>query len=117
MSNTLETDVDKLRLMRVKIDELRAALDGAEAYRDGLIRQLRRDGQSAIALASVAGLNRSRIYQIIESHPDMDGSDYADLAERIQVAAEYAVDRWHEAGDDSTTPDDFFPLESLLGRP
>lgn len=107
---------ERLATIASAIGVLREQLNAAEAVRDELIRDMRREGYSAIKLAQLAGVARQRAYQIIDAPgPDADDDDYAEMHERIEDAWQHAVQEWAES-DGSGTPEDFFPLELLLDR-
>lgn len=103
--------------MVVAIDTLREQTKTAEAVRDVLVRELRQEGYSAIKLASLMNMDRSRVYQILYAlPPEADDSEFADMAERIEDAWQEACQLWFSCNDPTKTPDDFFPLERLLAR-
>lgn len=107
---------ERLSTVASAIGVLREQLNAAEAVRDTLIREMRREGYSAIKLAELAGVARQRAYQILEGPlPLADDDLYASMAERIEDAWQEAVQLWAES-DGSGTPEDFFPLELLLDR-
>jgi len=106
---------EQLSTLAGAIDSLRDQLHAAEAVRDSLMRDMRREGYSAIKLAALAGLVRSRAYQIFEGPLPEDDQVYADMAERIEDAWQEACQLYFDS-DGSGTPDDFFPLERLLAR-
>lgn len=98
------------------VDALREQLDAAAAVRDNLVREMRQEGYPAIQIASLMGMNRARVYQImVEPLPQDDDDVYAQMSERIEDAWQEACQLWAES-DGSGTPDDFFPLERLLAR-
>jgi len=116
MSNELDLRVEHLRSLSITISELREMVSHVEAIRGKLMREMRREGYTAIALAETAEVSRARAYQIFdELGPDADDNDYADMAERLDEAWDFAVQDWVEHNEDGT-PDDYFPLEVLLAR-
>ena len=118
MNTSLDMRAEQLSTVAGAIDDLRDQLHAAEMVRDTLMRDMRLEGYSAIKLSKLAGLVRSRTYQILEGPLPQDDEVYAAMAERIEDAWQYACDQWFESDrDGSTTPDDYFPLERLLARP
>lgn len=117
MSTEIENDLEHLRTVAVSVEELRRATSRLEAYRDDMIRRLRSEGRSAIKLATVADLNRSRIYVILEA-PGRGADDYhfADFAERLDEIWVETVNNWLDGGGVGDV-EDYFPLEKLVERP
>lgn len=116
MSTELDLQVEHLRSLTATITSLRELLANVEARRDVVMRQMRRDGYPAIRLAQEADVSRARAYQIFEGlGPDADDWDYQSLAERLDLAWDSALHEWIERGEQGS-PDDFFPLESLLAK-
>lgn len=118
MSTDLEPDFVKLRALSSSIAELRATVSKLEGLRDDLVREMRAAGRSAIAIADVASLNRSRVYQILEAPgPEAEDWDHHEFAEHFAELWDGAVNEWMAADDmDETVPDDYFPLERLVER-
>lgn len=116
MTKQLDMRAEQLVTVSGAIDALRGQIKAAESVRDSLMREMRREGYSAIKLAKLAGLVRQRAYQIFEGPlPEDDDQVYADMFERIEDAWQEAVQLWMES-DGSGTPDDYFPLERLLAH-
>lgn len=116
MSSQLDLQIEHLRSLSITINELREILSNVEGLRGELMREMKREGYPAVELASVADVSRARAYQIFdEPGPDADDDEYAEMAQRLEGAWEYAVESWAQHGE-AGTPDDFFPLDVLLAR-
>ena len=116
MTTQVDMRAQQLATIAATVENLRDQAEIAESVRDNLIREMRAEGYSAIKLAELTGVVRSRIYVILENlSPDADDYEYVEMSERIEDAWQYAVQRWMES-DGTGEPEDFFPLEQLLAR-
>jgi hypothetical protein len=73
----------KLRTIADSVRDLEDAVKRLAAFRNEMIRELRREGVSAIALATALDFNRARVYQILEeSDPEVDAREVALMLDR-----------------------------------
>jgi hypothetical protein len=94
-------------------DAAREAADRLADYRDDLLRQARLEGIPAARIASLTGLSRPRVYQIINApHPD-DASANEDLAEQMSALWHIAENEWESQGYQGRV-EDYFPLGEAM---
>lgn len=81
----MSTEINKFANLQAIAASVRDVEDAAKrlaSLRNEMIRELRRDGESAIALAAALGFNRARVYQILEEpDPEVDARELARLLE------------------------------------
>lgn len=111
MTSSVDTRLDELRAACSVVDQVRRAAESAEALRDRLMRQMRREGMSAIQIAQATGVHRSRVYVILSEHPEDDPA----LDELLDSAWSEAIYEWDRSGR-ADEIEDHFPLEALLAR-
>lgn len=112
----MSTQVDNLRRLAAiaeRCRELEAATSRLIRVRDDWARELRRDGVSAIELASTMGITRARVYVVVEGPVDDDDPAADDFYERAAQLWEQAEQAW-EANDHQGDPDDYFPLREFV---
>jgi len=108
-------DLARLRAIAQSLDELRQKVDELERLRGQLVRQLHRRDVKPVHVYRAGRLSRAGYYRLVAAPDDYAWSDdWSTFLDAFRAAEEAAVDAWLEAGQHGD-PDDYFPLERLLG--
>lgn len=112
-----DPDLQQLAALSRAVLEMRSALGRVEDARSALVRRLDGQGVNRTLMADVAGVARSRIWQIINPVERLDGHGEIEpdfeLLEFADDLWEHAVAQWDE-NDRAGSPDDYFPVDALL---
>jgi len=114
MSTALDDWITRLVGSATTAEAAVVAADRLVEYRDRVIREARAAGVSAITIAKMTGLARSRIYQVLEGPgPHDDPWDHETFAQEMDdrwTESFYEWERHDHQGDVS----DYFPLPEAL---
>ena len=114
----MSTDVEKLRKLKivhagVRFLELRTRRTAAA--RNEMIREMRADGISVLAIADATKMTRARIYKIVdEPDPDLPAAEYRAYVAHLDELYAAALLAWEKNGEAGNV-EDFVELPEVTG--
>lgn len=114
VDSSKDRDLAQIAMLVEATDELRAAAERIMRMRDEAIRHADEAGHvPRTRLAKIAGVDRSRLYLILNAREADDEDGQAALRDSVESLYWEAHRRWDEAGQWGDIGD-YFPIEDTL---